>query len=75
MREGLQAILTERGPALADVPGGAEACNAKDYRGKDLDTPVYKVDGGSLCYSLSFAITKSRRPRNWPVGREAATDR
>jgi hypothetical protein len=48
MREGLEAILTERGQAMADVPGGSSGLYAKDYRGKDVDTPVYKVDGGII---------------------------
>src|SRR5450755_1599512 len=48
MREGLEAILKERGQAMADVPGGSSGLYAKDYRGKDVDTPVYKVDGGII---------------------------
>lgn len=47
MREGLEAILTERGQAMADVPGGSSGLYAKDYRGNQA-MPVYRVDTGLL---------------------------
>jgi hypothetical protein len=30
--------------AFADVPGGTTGLLVKDYKGKDADQPVYKVD-------------------------------
>ena len=55
---------------FGDVPGGATGLLIKDYKGKDADQPVYKVDSGLL---PSCAPTSIGRPRNWSSGRRMTT--
>ena len=42
----MRRVIDERAasPAFADVPGGTTGLLVKDYKGKDADQPVYKVD-------------------------------
>src|SRR5450432_4783248 len=46
----LRQVIDERAasPDFAGVPGGTTGLLMKDYKGKDADTPVYKVDAGLL---------------------------
>jgi hypothetical protein len=45
----LQMIVDERGAEMAgETPGGASGLLCRDYKGKNADTAVYKVDTGLL---------------------------
>jgi hypothetical protein len=45
-RAGLDLILQQRGADMADVPGGASGLLMRDYKGKEPDRPVYRIDPG-----------------------------
>ena len=48
--EKMRQVIEERGASeeYASVPGGSTGLLTKDYKGKQADTPVYKVDTALL---------------------------
>ena len=46
LRAGLDLVLDQRGADMADLPGGDSELMVRDYKGKEADTLVYKVDTG-----------------------------
>ena len=46
LRWNLDLILDQRGADMADLPGGGSELMVRDYKGKEADTLVYKVDTG-----------------------------
>jgi hypothetical protein len=46
MRAGLDLILQQRGADMADVPGGASGLMVRDYKGKEADRLVSRIDPG-----------------------------
>jgi len=51
----LHRIILERAadPAMADIPGGTTGLILKDFKGKDANEPIYRVDVG-LCQEMRF---------------------
>src|ERR1019366_9325964 len=60
---GLYLILQQRGADMADLPGGASGLLVLDYRGKDADRLVTRIDPGR-----GLAARRTPRPRA-PGGR------
>jgi hypothetical protein len=46
LRDALDRILDQRGADMVDVPGGDTGMLARDYKGKESDTAVYRIDPG-----------------------------
>jgi hypothetical protein len=46
LRAGLDLILRQRGADMADVPGGASGLLVRDYKGKEADRQVGRIDPG-----------------------------
>lgn len=46
LRAGLELILQQRGADMADVPGGASGLLVRDYKGKEADRLVSRIDAG-----------------------------
>jgi hypothetical protein len=46
LRAGLELILQQRGADMADVPGGASGLLVRDYKGKEADRLVTRIDPG-----------------------------
>ena len=46
LRAGLELVLDHWGADMADLPGGGSELMVRDYKGKEADTLVYKVDTG-----------------------------
>jgi hypothetical protein len=46
LRAGLDLILQQRGADMADVPGGASGLLVRDYKGKEADRLVSRIDPG-----------------------------
>jgi hypothetical protein len=44
LRAGLDLILDQRGADMADLPGGASRLLVGDYRGKEADRLVTRID-------------------------------
>ena len=53
--------ISSRGADMAEVPGGSTGLLARDMKGKEADTPVYRIDPGVVW--MSAAKFLSRRPR------------
>src|SRR5260370_1393375 len=47
-------LLDQRGADMAEIPGGATGMLCKDYKGKDADQLVTKVDTGVLAMSAEL---------------------
>jgi hypothetical protein len=69
LRAGLDLILDQRGADLADVPGGSSGILCRDYKGKEAERLVTRIDPGGSCWSRNCAATSGRPPRNWSGGR------
>lgn len=48
IRAAIQCITAERGADMADIPGGSSGFYARDYKGKDADQAVYRIDTGLI---------------------------
>jgi hypothetical protein len=48
LRARLDLILDQRGAGMADIPGGASGMLARDYKGKEADVPVTRIDPGTV---------------------------
>jgi len=46
LRSGLDLILDQRGAGMADLSGGASGLLARDYKGKEADRLVTRLDPG-----------------------------
>jgi hypothetical protein len=46
LRAGLDLILDQRGVDTVAVPGGASGLLCRDYKGKEADVPVVRIDPG-----------------------------
>ena len=46
LRAGLELVLDQRGADMADLPGGASGMLARDYKGKEADRLVTRIDPG-----------------------------
>jgi hypothetical protein len=46
LRAGLDLILEQRGAGMADLPGDASGLLVRDYKGKDADRLVLRIDRG-----------------------------
>jgi hypothetical protein len=46
LRAGLELLLDQRGADMADLPGGASGLLCRDYKGKDADVLVIRIDPG-----------------------------
>jgi len=46
LRRGVEQLIEERGANMINVPGGRSGLLCRDYKGKDADRAVYRVDNG-----------------------------
>jgi hypothetical protein len=46
LRAGLDLILEQRGAGMADLPGDASGLLVRDYKGKEADRLVLRIDRG-----------------------------
>jgi hypothetical protein len=46
LRDALVLVLDERGADMAEVPGGASGLLCRDYKGKEADRLVTRIDPG-----------------------------
>jgi hypothetical protein len=46
LRARLDLILDQRGADMADLPGGATGLLCRDYKGKEADRKVHRIDPG-----------------------------
>ena len=58
LRAGLDLILDQRGADMADIPGGASGLLVRDYKGKEADRLVTRIDPG-----VGLAGRRTARPR------------
>jgi len=49
-----QAVIEARSQDLVGIPGGESGLLVRDYKGKDADVPVYKVDAPSIQVGLNL---------------------
>jgi hypothetical protein len=75
LRWNLDLILDQRGADMVAVPGGASGILARDYKGKEADWLVTRIDPGVVSLSRNSAATGGGLPRNWAGGRPAAEKR
>ena len=61
-------------PDFAEVPGGTTGLLVKDYKGKDADTLVYKVDTGLLAELRNHEKQAAEELRQWSEKRELPGD-
>ncbi len=52
--ERMQQVVDERATDLSDVPGGKSGLLVRDYKGKNADVPVYKVDAPAFQVELNL---------------------
>ena len=57
---------------MADLPGGASELLCRNYKGKEADWLVTRIDPGGSRWSRNSAATSARPPRNWASGRPAS---
>ena len=69
LRAGLGLILDQRGADMADLPGGTSGMLVRDYKGKEADRLVTRIDPGVVASWRNCAPTSVGRPRNWTSGR------
>ena len=72
LRAGLDLILQQRGAEMPDIPGGASGLLVRDYRGKNADRLMTRIDPGVVSLLANSAATSARPPRNWASGRPAS---
>jgi hypothetical protein len=46
LRSGLQRLLRERAKDMADVPGGQSGLLCREFKGKDAEKEIFRVDPG-----------------------------
>jgi hypothetical protein len=54
LRDGLNLVLDERGADMAEVPGGASGLLCRDYKGKEADRLVTRIDPGVVSMVVSM---------------------
>ena len=72
----MRRVIDERAasPAFADVPGGTTGLLVKDYKGKDADQPVYKVDTRLLAELRAHEKQAAEELGQWSEKRELTGD-
>jgi hypothetical protein len=54
LNKAFDELLDQRGADMADIPGGATDLLCKDYKGKDADQLVTKIDPGVMALSAEL---------------------
>ena len=72
----MRRVIDERAasPDFAEVPGGTTGLLVKDYKGKDADTPVYKVDISLLAELRAHEQQAAEELGQWSEKRELPED-
>jgi hypothetical protein len=72
----MRRVIDERAasPDFAEVPGGTTGLLVKDYKGKDADTLVYKVDTGLLAELRNHEKQAAEELGQWNEKRELPGD-
>jgi hypothetical protein len=67
LRARLDLLLDLRGADMADLPGGASGLLARDFKGRNADRLVTRINPGVVSLSPNCAPMSARPPRNWAV--------
>ena len=72
----MRQVIDERGGSagLSDVPGGTTGLLVKDYKGKDADQPVHKVDTSLLAELRAHEKQAAEELGQWSEKRELTGD-
>jgi len=68
LRAGLDLILDQRGADMADLPGGARGLLVRDYKGKEADRLVTRIDPGVVSLVAELRGHERQTARNWASG-------
>jgi len=65
---GLDLILDQLGAEMAHLPCGASGMLVRDYKGKEADRLVVRIDPGVVSLVAEMRGNDGRPPRNWASG-------
>jgi hypothetical protein len=73
--DGLRAsfdVILDQGVDMADLPGGPSGILRRDYKRKEADRLVTRIDPGVVALLAELRVTSARRPRNRANGRRTS---
>ena len=68
LRAGIDLILDQRGAGMADIPGGASGLLCRNYKGKEADRLVTRIDPGVVSLVAELRGHERQTARNWASG-------